>query len=171
MGLWALTTEAVQGLVREHWGKKIPVGDSGEKMDTGVQDFASELLARLASQAPIKMPGPLELIQPANAPALIVHNNSGDGVVGDGTVIIQIINIDNSVTNIHNDGSITIEGGTTIVNETTGDNTFPGGATASVQVITGVTGEVNVSGCNVTLTLTPTYTTLNFENGVFTGAT
>lgn len=171
MGLWALTTEAVQGLVREHWGKKIPIGDGGEKMDTGVQEFADELISRLASQAPIQMPGPLELVQAPNAPAIVVHNNSGDGVVGDGIVIIQIINVDNTV-NIYNDGTIeTINNeGDVIVNITTEGEPFPGGASGSVQVITGISGSVSTVGCTTTLTLTPTYTTLNFDNGLYTGS-
>lgn len=169
MGLYALTTEAVAGLAREHWGTKIPVGDNGDKMDSGVQLFADELLARLASQAPIDMPGSLVLNQPANAPAIQI-NSHGDGI-GDGTIVIQITNIDNSVTNVYNDGTITIvnqNGDTTIVNNNGGE--FPGGATGSIQVITGMSGSVEVSGCDVTLTLTPTYTTLNFENGLFVGS-
>lgn len=173
MGLWALTTEAVQGLVREHWGKKIPVGDGGEKMDTGVQEFVDELVARLGSQAPINMPGPLELVQAPNAPAIVVHNNSGDGVVGDGTIIIQIINVDN-ITNIYNDGTIeniSNEGDVTIINNITNEGEpFPGGASGSVQVITDMTAEVTVNGCDVTVTLTPTYTTLTFDNGLYTGS-
>lgn len=173
MGLWALTTEAVQGLVREHWGKKIPVGDTGDKMDTGVQEFVDELVARLASQSPIQMPGPLQLIQPANAPAIQITSGNGDTIFGDGgTVVIEIINnVTNETININNDGTITVvnEGGTVINNNTSGES-FPGGSSGSVQVLSGVEGSVSVDGCTVTLTLTPTYTTLSFDNGLYTGS-
>lgn len=177
MGLWALTTAAVQGIVREHWGRKIPVGESGEKMDTGVNDFAIELMARLASKDPIQMPGPLELIQAPNAPAIRVFNNSGDGVVGDGTIILQVVNNTN-VVNITNNGTIQITNNAGDVINVGGGGT---GASGSLRVLTDVavsvssSGSVSVAGCSATLTvtntvtITKTYSTVDFSNGSITG--
>jgi hypothetical protein len=141
MGLWALTTECVQGLRRSHWGTKIE-GSDGVLRDTGVQPAIEELINRLSSQSPIQMPGPLVLIKPANAPAI--------KIVSDGTGAAITVNN----TNIITDGG---DGGTT-------------GATVSVDLLedVAVSSAVINSCADLEITLTLTVKTLAFENGLLT---
>lgn len=178
MSLYALTAAALKRMGREHYGRKVEVPDkfdpqtgkpvSFTKVDTGVQPPIDELLASLSSIAPIELPSSLKLVAPANAPVFqIFVNGDGDGD-GDGTIIIyQIINnFNQTITNIFNDGSITINN---IEGDVTNINVDTEGHTGSVQVMSGVSGSVSVNGCTVTLTLTPTYTTLQFSNGLCVG--
>ena len=74
MSFYAFSAAALQGLSREHWGKKLTI--EGEQHDTGVQEFVDELLARLQSTDPIQLSDTMKFIAPANGPAFQVINNS-----------------------------------------------------------------------------------------------
>lgn len=159
-GLFELTRAAVQAMNATHWGTKVqvPTGfdtDSGkptdyQPTDTGVNQAIQELMARLASNAPIQLQNPLTLIKPPNGPAIQVIN-------GDGGNVIEVINETTNLTEVFN---------TTIINE----NGTTTGFSGSLTVVTGGTISINVSACTVTATFTPTTATLTFANGLCTGA-
>lgn len=188
MSLYALTAAGLKGLQATFFGSKIPVGDDdlrtalnkgfadagldisipaamGQKKDTAVQQFVSELLNRLSSQEPIKLAGPLDLIAPKNGAAIRIFRVDGDG----GTTNIEIINnitntVEEVVTNIVNEGDTII--------------TPSDGITGSIEVLTDVTVTVDSvaeqSGCDVTVTntvtVTKTFKTITFASGAVTGA-
>lgn len=87
--LFALTLEAVQGLQREYWGAKIELPD-GTIKDTGVQDFAEELIDRLALCANAQ--GTLILNKPADQAAIQINSDTGthEGFTGDKTVVTSV---------------------------------------------------------------------------------
>ncbi len=175
-GLYSLTTAAVQGLTRKIFGTQIPTSyqanlDTGEvtpveggmTKDTGVQEAINELVARLASTAPINMPDSLDLVLPGNAPAFNILVDStktiGDGGGGGRVEVFNITNVyENNTTVIYNDGTISnIDGNgneTPIV-------TQPTGFTGSLTVLTGAS--VSVVGC--TATVTATTKTVTYQNG------
>ena len=202
MGLFALTAEAVQGLNREEWGRKVPdysnviealasllvqkgLLNQGEftapppdMIDTAVDPPIRELTARLGSQAPIKMAGTLDLIQPANAPAIRIYtrNNGHDAIVfqesvnavgSDGSHPIQV-SPDNGGSNsalVPGDDSIGAQqaggGGLETGGGTGGGATSGvGGATRDIEVVTGVSVSASASGCSITLSATVTYATI-----------
>lgn len=178
MGLWALTQATVQRLAREHWGTRISLdklndaGDTG--VDPGTQSLVDELRFALNSKAPIQMPGPLQLIAPKNGPAIQIFQNP----IGDGGGTIEFINnvfnnITNNVNNVFNNTvSNLTENSTNITNITVIGPPPPGGSggmTGSIQIVTGVTGSVSVSGCTATLSLSVTMSTLTVTNGLITG--
>jgi len=144
MGLWALTTAAVQGLKREYWGAKI-ADQTGELKDTLVQPAIEELVARLASKDPITMPGSLDLIAPVNDTAIqITIRDNGDGDGGDGITII------NEITNTTLTINETIEITNNITNETTVIGGPGSGFTGSFTYVK--SSSVAVVGCTVTIT-------------------
>lgn len=62
MSLYKLFKNAIPRLTRTEWGSSITDRD-GESRDTGVNDLAEELAAILASQAPIALDAPLQVIK------------------------------------------------------------------------------------------------------------
>lgn len=76
MSYMAFHGDADKALLGKFWGTKIP--DKNEVLkDTGVQEFAEELLRILTSVGPIQLERPLEFINPTNGPAIKIYN-TGD---------------------------------------------------------------------------------------------
>lgn len=185
MSLYALTASGLQRIKRAWYGTPIPTElkqdangnmtpvEGGSTTDPGVQQFVNELLAGLSSQDPIALAGSLQMIQPANGPAiqLYVTNNSQP--------IIQFIGQDQTVTNINSDGTINSLTRQNFAFPQNQQNQFPqnigssggsgsggtttggGGFTGSLTVVTG--GSVSVVGCDVSFSLTTS--TIIFQNG------
>lgn len=139
MSYYAFTVAAIAGLQREFWGRKIPQPD-GSTIDTGVNEFAEELIARLASQDPIQLAGTIKLVGPANGPTIQIIN--GGGIIdGDG----------NSIPPSGFTGSITV---LTDVDVQGSGTATPNGCDIDLEI---------------TITTTKTTQTLTFVNGVMTG--
>jgi len=177
-GLYAITTALVQRLKRTHFG--YPVNSDklsdGELHDPGVQDFADEFLAGLKQQDPITMPDTLELVAPQNGPAIkIFRKRFSTTNINE---LIQYVDESNNtyntvteqITNVNNVNNITEETINNITNVTENitniTNILGSGTSGSIDVVTGVSGSVSVSGCTATVTLTLTTRTITFTNGV-----
>lgn len=77
-GWFALTETSLARLLREYWGRKI-LDQSGMKKDTGVQDFAEEVVAFLSNTAPIELRTPFALLNnTAQQAALNIINDDGN---------------------------------------------------------------------------------------------
>lgn len=173
MSYWAFSGAAIQGLSREHWGVKIPGGD-GQAHDSGVQAFVDELLARLQSQDPIKLLDTIKLIAPSGQPAItIINDGDGDpppppdfgGITGSVQLLASVVvsSVDTSGLTVNTSGLGIDESGLSI------DITVDGcDVTAELTGDAVITGSATISG-TITITLTPTYITLSFVNGLLMG--
>lgn len=137
-GFLSFSAPLLKRLTREHWGYKITQQD-GTIKDSGVQEFAEELLAALASDEPIKLNSTVKLIGPDDGSPAIQIINIGDGD-GDPPPPLDFTGFTGSVQLLSDvdidqaEGTVTIDG-------------------------------CNVS-IDITVTLAKTFKTLTFESGL-----
>jgi hypothetical protein len=167
-GWYAIAKQLLPRLTRQWWGSQIPVEqnldqesgkitptEGGQTMDTGVQNFAQELVHALADESPIQMADTLDLVAPANGP---VFNIS---ISDDTQIIFQITNnTTNETTTVNNN---------TINNITNIFETMTTGFSGSATFVTSVTFSASVSGCTVTIAPTFFTKTITCSNGLVTG--
>lgn len=189
MSLYALTSQLIQNLAREHWGSKVQ-DDQGNWIDTGVQDVVDAIVNGLKNQNPIPLNGPLTLNAPAaGGPSIIINrivpvigdNSGGDSFnIQTNTGVIRFIDQNGNIEDVPG-------GNTNVTNVSIGGSGggTGSGLTTSVTLITNCTvqvtstgsGSINVTSCSGTVSLsitnnvivTLTTVTLSFQGGLLVG--
>ncbi len=194
MSWYAIGTALVKGLKAQTWGAKVPTEfkaesdgsvnpvEGGNTLDTGVQAAITALVNRLQSDDPWDLNGAMTMNQDANSPAIRIYVNGTQINTNDQSLIQFIDEQKNSVVNIGMNGitQTTLNNNSNTANNVTNindisnitNNSFTcgsGGFTGTITCVTGVSGTAVASGCDITLSLTLTTSTVTFQNGNVTG--
>lgn len=177
MSYYAVAAQLLPFLTRTHFGAKIE-GADGQKHDTGVQEFVSELIAALTQTGPIQLADTLTFVAPPNGQAFqIIGGGNGDGEGegegGGGTGVTGSVQVVTGVTVTSVDTSgLTVDTSGLSVNTSGMDVSIAVDGCDVTATLTGsavLAGSAVVSG-TVVVTLNVTYTTLSFVSGLFVGA-
>lgn len=170
MSLYAFTTSALQGIMRSHWGRPY-IDPEGNRHDPGVQEFVDELIARLASQAPIDLAGDVKIN--TNGFQILVDNNTiGDPPInpdpplppGASGSVVVLADVTVSSATVDTSGlSIVVDSSALDISITVD------GCDVTAEITGEVTAELTGTA-TVTVNLSKTYTTLTFVDGIFQGA-
>ncbi len=148
------------------FGRKITDSDiaDGQLVDTGVQRAIDEIINCFGDQPITLDNGPIQIQNNTLGPVFQILQNGG---VGDGGVVIEIINnVTNTTENITNDNI------TNVTNETINETGTGMSGTITAQFVADASPTITVTGCGVSINMNLTMKTLtiNVVNGLIQSA-